>query len=583
MISAARVTRLPQVVADAIAAGEVVERPASVVKELVENAVDAGARRIDVSLHGGGLVDIEVVDDGVGIAADDLELAVARHATSKITSADDLRRVRTLGFRGEALASIAAVADLTLVSRDEASAAGTMLRVRFGDVRPVGVIAAPLGSRVQVCELFATAPARLRFLRSPAAETAAVLRAVTELALLHHEVAFSCRSDDREQLRTPGGSLRDALRAVHGARADDLIDVDATGPISVTGAISSAHAHRGQRGALIVGVNRRRVQHRGLQVAVEEAYRGLIPADRHPHGVVLLTCDPADVDVNVHPTKREVRFHDERGVFSAVQRACWATLQSSPAESGARLLATAETFDATAPSPATFTGAAGGSLPLSELGFADAAGAEPAPASPRSLADLRPLHAVGQVGGQWLVAESPGTLVLVDPHAAHEKAIYQQLLSRWDAGEAPPDGQLLLLPALIAADAVAMERAERHRDEIAAWGFDIAAFGPDALRCTAVPAVAARADAERLITALLDTLGDEAVAPDQNRSRVAALVACHSAVRFGDRLSLDEQQRLLDRLVETPGGMTCPHGRPAVVLLDDAQLRRAFGRPRARR
>ena len=578
MITAARVHRLPQVVADAIAAGEVVERPASVVKELVENALDAGAGRIDVSLHGGGLVDIEVVDNGGGIAPEDLELATARHATSKIASAADLARVRSLGFRGEALASIAAVSDLTLVSRDDSATAGAMLRVRFGDAHGRTLTAAPVGTRVQVCELFATTPARLRFLRSASAESAAALRTVTELALLHHEVAFSYRSDDREQLRTPGGSLRDALRAVHGVRAADLIDVAAEGPIAITGAISAPHAHRGQRGGLVLGVNRRRVHHRGLQVAVEEAYRGLVPGGRYPHGVVLIVCDPADVDVNVHPTKREVRFHDERRVFAAVQRACWGSLQASPAESGARLLAAAVAPDADRPWTSPVVGEA--ALPLDALGLADG-GDTDGRASQRSLAGLRPLRAVGQVGGQWMVAEAPGMLVLVDPHAAHEKAIYQRLLDGWSAADAAPDMQLLLIPAVIAAGAETVARADRHREELSAWGFDIEPFGPDALRCTAVPMVAAAADTERLVVALLDSLGDEAVAADAHRSRAAALVACHSAVRFGDRLGVDEQQRLLDMLVETPGGMTCPHGRPAVVLFDDSQLRRAFGRPRA--
>ena len=571
MIASARIVRLPQVVADAIAAGEVVERPASVVKELVENALDAGARRIDVSIHGGGLIDIEVSDDGAGIAADDMGLAVARHATSKITSSDDLVRVRTLGFRGEALASIAAVSDLTVASRDAASAAGVSLRVRFGEPGERSVVAAPGGTRVSVGELFATTPARLRFLRSAGAESAAVLRVVSELAVLHHEVAVSLRSDERDQLRTPGGSLRDALHAVHGSRASDLLDVQASGEIDVRGAVSAPHAHRGQRGALVIGVNRRRIQHRGLQVAVEEAYRGLLPVNRYPHGVVLIDIDPAEIDVNVHPTKREVRFRDERRVFTAVQRACWSALQVSPLDSGARVLAMsalpATTAAVTAPS---------------EAGVLDLADApDDGGGVPESLAGLRPLRAIGQVANQWLVAESHGSLVVVDPHAAHEKAIYQELLAQWTSAEgSPPDVQLLLIPAVVAVDAAQLERAARHRDFVAACGFDVEPFGPDALRCTAIPATASGGDVDRLVIALLDAVGDDAVAVDVRTSRVAATVACHSAVRFGDRLDSEAQQRLLDRLIDTPGGFTCPHGRPTVLVLDDPGLRRAFGRPR---
>ncbi|MGH7749546.1 MAG: DNA mismatch repair endonuclease MutL, partial [Candidatus Dormibacteria bacterium] len=358
-------------------------------------------------------------------------LAVARHATSKIVSSDDLARVRTLGFRGEALASIAAVSDLTRVSRGSASDVGSSLRVRFGDPGERTAVAAAVGTRVIVGELFATTPARLRFLRSAGAESAAVLRVVGELALLHHDVVFSLRSDDREQLRTPGGPLRDALHAVHGSRAADLLDVDGAGEIAVTGAVSAPHAHRGQRGALVVGVNRRRIQHRGLQVAVEEAYRGLLPVNRYPHGVVLIDIDPAEVDVNVHPTKREVRFRDERRVFAAVQRACWAALQVSPLESGARLLSMYTGQDPAAGYAVLATEP--GVLELGDAGAASGFDATPAAGEIRSLADLRPLRAVGQVGGQWLVAESHGSLVIVDPHAAHEKSIYQELLARWSS------------------------------------------------------------------------------------------------------------------------------------------------------
>lgn len=576
MISTSRVARLPQVVADAIAAGEVVERPASVVKELMENALDAAAQHIWVSLHGGGLIDIEVWDDGGGIAADDLELALARHATSKITTTEDLTRVRTLGFRGEALASIAAVSDLTLVSRDAVAGSATQVRMRFGSMDERSVVPAPQGTRVRVSELFATTPARLRFLHSAAAESAAVARAVTELALLHPGVGVTCVSDDREQLRTHHrGTLRDALRAVYGARVADLIEIDAVGSITVTGMISTPHAHRGRRSGLVVGVNSRRVYHRGVQVAVEEAYRGLIPSHRYPSGVLLIDIDPADVDVNVHPTKREVRFRDERQVFAAVQRACWGVLQTSPVAPGDGMLAPSWNYSP----PLVGTTATASAPAVAELAVADQPAASSAGGPPRSLAELRPLRALGQAAGTWITAEAPGAVVIVDPHAAHEKAIYHELLERWSAPTTASDVQLLLIPAIVPADPAMIERLERHADFIAACGFDVEPFGPDALRCTAIPAAAAGADPERLVVALLDAIGDDGVALDIRRHRIAALVACHSAVRFGDRLTLDEQQRLLDRLVETPGGITCPHGRPAVRILDDAQLRRAFGRP----
>ena len=577
MITAPRIARLPQVVADSIAAGEVIERPAAVVKELAENALDAGATHIHVAIEGGGLVRIEVTDDGAGIAADDIGLAVARHATSKIERVEDLARVRTLGFRGEALASIAAVSDLRLVSRQRGGDAGVRLRVRCGERSEPEPAAAPVGTRVEVCELFATTPARLRFLRSAAAEAAAALRVLTDLALVRHEVAFACRVDGRQALQTHGGSLRDALRSVHGVRAAELIELDAPGMPAVAGAISAPHAHRGQRGGLVVAVNRRRVQHRGLQVAVEEAYRGLIPNGRYPFGIVLIDVDPAEVDVNVHPSKREVRFHHEGRVFTAVQRACWAALQSAPAATAAAGLLRASPPEAEEPA-----------LVLADAppdpghwgGAEHQAAAGQAPGAAPSLSDLAPLRALGQAGGEWLVAAGQGALLLVDPHAAHEKTIYQDLLRQWGAPHtAARDTQLLLIPALVHCDPARMERVERHRAFIESCGFTLDVFGPDTVRCSAVPATGGGADAERLVSDVIDALGDDGVAVDVRRARVAALVACHSAVRFGDHLDGEAQQRLLDRLVATPGGMTCPHGRPTVVVLDDASLRRAFRRP----
>ena len=311
MIAVAPIRRLPQVVADAIAAGEVIERPASVLKELVENALDAGASRIDITIEGGGLVRITVTDDGAGIASDDLELAVERHATSKIAVADDIAGVRTLGFRGEALASIAAVAELRLTTRRRDTVGGAMLHLRNGDVLARTAAASAPGTRVEVCELFATSPARLRFLRSAATEASAAVRVAADLAITHPEVAFTCTNDQRVVLRTSGGTLRDAMRAVIGTRAArDLLDVDAPGEIAVGGAISSPHAHRATRGGLVLIVNRRLVHNRALLAAIDESYRGLVPGGRHGYGVVT-------VDVPAGRRRRERAPGEARG---AIQR-----------------------------------------------------------------------------------------------------------------------------------------------------------------------------------------------------------------------------------------------------------------------
>ncbi len=569
----APIRRLPQSVADAIAAGEVVERPASVVKELCENAVDAAATSIDVLVDGGGTARIKVVDDGAGITAADLPLALARHATSKITRAADLEAVATLGFRGEALASIAAVADVTVWSRTAVDQSGRRVRVRHGETVEEGGWGGPVGTSVEVLDLFAATPARLRFLRGERAETAAAISVVSDLALLQPGVRVTCVVDGRTRLRSPGSGLDDALRAVFGADAAALLPVRAEGDINVGGAISEPLRHRSTRTGLVLVVNGRRVHNRALLAAAAEAYRGLVPSGRYPYGVVSVQLDPLEVDVNVHPTKREVRFRDERVVFAAVQRACWQALQDASvhrlAVDGLRLAEAPPEWPA-----ADDTSPASPGPPPSEPAMS-LEGAS-VPAARTSLQALRPLQALGQQDGRWLLAASPAGVVVVDPHAAHEKVLYSELLAQWASGSAA--GQLLLLPALVECDSRRLELFAAHGGLVESCGFAVNSFGPTTLRCTAVPAGAAAADPGRLLGELLNSLGAGGPVTEQ-RHRAAALIACHAAVRFGDELAPGQQQGLLDRLVETSGGMTCPHGRPAVVVFDDATLRRLFHRP----
>jgi len=593
MIASAPIRRLPQVVADAIAAGEVIERPASVVKELVENALDAGASRVDISIDGGGLVRIAVVDDGSGIADADLELAVERHATSKIADAADIERIGTLGFRGEALASIAAVADLRLTTRTAASVGAATLRVRDGVLLERGVAASAVGTQVEVHELFASTPARLRFLKSVGTEASAAVRIAADLAVTHPEVSFVCRSDGRVVVRTPGGSLRDAIRATLGTRAErELLTVDVPGAIAVTGAISSPHAHRASRSGLILIVNRRRVHNRALLAAIDESYRGLIPGGRHGYGVVCVDVAPETLDVNVHPAKREVRFSDERAVFSAVQRACWATLRAAPGLGAGGEVPNAFGSRLTPGAPA---------LGLHALEFRDGGGvveiagrAQPqpgalvthegggpgVPAADDALARLPTMSALGQAGSGFVVATAGESVVLVDPHAAHEKILYTELRERWSRQVSQPaDSQMLLMPVVVECGADAVARVADEYDFFLRCGFTIEQFGPETVRCTAIPVTAAGADPERLVSELIERLDAPDGGSDERRHRLAALVACHSAVRFGDHLDIDAQQRILDRLVATPGGTTCPHGRPTLVILSDPVLRRAFRRP----
>jgi DNA mismatch repair protein MutL len=586
-------------VADAIAAGEVVERPAAAVKELCENALDAGATRVDVDLEGGGLVRIVVADDGAGIPGDQLRLAVARHATSKLETVDDLARVRSLGFRGEALASIAAVSDLRITSRTAGEDGAWLLHSRAGEVLEHRAAARAPGTTVEVCDLFHNTPARLAFLRSERSESAAAVRAVSDLALTHPEVGFSCRSDDRLALRSPGGSLIDTAAAVFGRDAGELIAVEGPGEIAVSGLISEPRSHRGTRTGLVIVINRRRVHNRALVVAVEEAYAGLLPVGRHPFGVVEVTLDTAMVDVNVHPTKREVRLREEGRVFTAVQRACWAALQEARLGVAGIRRPQLEGGGSGAPGSGEpelelREGPGSRSVELWPHALREAAGRvadrddaapitgrEQAQTAGHRLADLAPLRPLAQTSEGWLVAESPRGLVLVDPHAAHEKILYTELLAEGDAavreGRAATS-QLLLVDSLVSVEPAAVERLSETFDTLAGLGFQLEPFGPGLIRCSAVPAAAASLDPERLVRDLLDSLPAGGDAPARRR-RLAALTACHAAVRLGDRLDPREQLRLLERLVVTPGGLTCPHGRPTVIVLDDHSLRRAFGRP----
>ena len=400
-------------------------------------------------------------------------------------------------------------------------------------------------------------------------------------------------------LRSPGGSLIDTAAAVFGRDAGELIAVEGPGEIAVSGLISEPRSHRGSRTGLVIVINRRRVHNRALVVAVEEAYAGLLPVGRHPFGVVEVTLDPAMVDVNVHPTKREVRLREEGRVFTAVQRACWAALQEARLSvAGIRLPQLG----------GGLPGAAGGGEPelelregpgsrtvelwphaLREAAVRDAGGDDPAPISAREqaeaaghrLADLAPLRPLAQTSEGWLVAESPGDLVLVDPHAAHEKILYAELLAEGDAAireGRPATSQLLLVDSVVSVEAAGMERLSESFDILAGLGFQLEAFGPGLIRCSAVPAATASLDPERLVRDLLASL-PAGGAPPARRRRRAARTAGPAAVRLGDRLDPREQLRLLERLVVTPGGLTCPHGRPTVIVLDDRSLRRAFGRP----
>jgi len=549
---------LPQHVADAIAAGEVVERPASVVKELVENALDAGARRVTVEVRGAGRTLLKVADDGAGIAAGELRLAFQRHATSKVASLEDLSAITSLGFRGEALASVAAVADV------EARSGGGRVRLRAGSVVEEGAGIPVPGTTIEVRDLFANTPARLKFLKSEATETAACVKTVQSYALLYPEVRFELTVEGRSSLRTPGdGDARGAAAAVlGGAVAAELLAVEGDG---VRGLVSQPRLSRGTRDALLLAVNRRPAVSRALLYAVEECYVGQLERGRYPVAVLDVAIDPHAVDVNVHPAKREVRFHAERAVFAALQRAVRGALTGTVSYELRPSLAAATPATAVARErPAWQPRVHEAPAQLTPAG---------APAPVRLDSPLRPL---GQVLDGYLVAESEDGVVLVDQHAAHERVLYNRFLARLEQRSLAAASQALLLPETVELEPGQVAAAADHSERLRALGFAVEDFGPRALRVTAVPA---ETPADRALPALRELLTVLAGArADAGQSEAAASLACHSAVRFGDRLDPAEQRRLLAELEVADQSITCPHGRPTRLLLTWQELKRHFRR-----
>jgi DNA mismatch repair protein MutL len=573
-------------VADAIAAGEVVERPASVVKELVENSIDAGARRVTVEIEGAGLERILVVDDGAGIWPDDLPLAFTRHATSKLSSIDDLGRIESLGFRGEALASIAAVSRVECRSARAGATAGSVIRAEHGSIGAPGPAAPVPGTRVEVRGLFENTPARRAFVKRPSTEVAAVVRVLVALALCHPEVTLRLSVDGRRSLDTPGdGELAATFGAALRGGADVLEVSGGRGEATVSGLIAEPSALRRSREHLFLSVNGRPVSTRSLAFAVEQAYRGLVEPGNFPVGSLALALPLGSVDVNVHPTKREVRFRDERAVFGLVQQSCLEALSRSAAYAGAGLMSGSRLGDSAAgyvarEASATPGAADGQGFPASPgdqqvLAIVDDPGVAPVGGG----AILRgPFRLVGQVMDCYIVAEGPQGLVLVDQHAAHERVLFNRLCEAQGAGQ--PLRQPMLMPALLHLTPVQAACLEDCRAELAAAGLEIDDFGSGSARLVAHdPALPARG-LDRIALEVLDSLIAEGRELDHARrlERATYTVACHSAIKFGQRLSRDEMEALLRQLETADPGITCPHGRPTMLEISDGQLRREFRR-----
>lgn len=596
----ASIRLLPDTLISQIAAGEVVERPASVLKELLENALDAQARSISVTLLEGGVKLLRVTDDGTGIARDELSLALARHATSKIATLADLERVATLGFRGEALASIASVARVTLTSRPPSSAHAASIHGEGGPASGVEPAAHSFGTTVDVADLYFNTPARRKFLRAEATEYAHCADVFQRIAISHPDVAMSLRHNQRvtaHYTRTDASSRVSAVLGADFTQAARPVD-EAIAGVRLRGFAGDPGQTRSNRDAQYFFVNGRFVRDKLLAHAVRQAYADLTHGDRHPAFVLFLDIDPTAVDVNVHPAKTEVRFRDSRAVHQFVAKALGKALAVTAAEAPAVLAAP--------------TAASMHALPSSErrpflvsqgqLGVAQPTAAytamiaalrdAPQTAPVHSMTGLRPApspdaqagqplgYALAQLHGVYILAQNDSGLVLVDMHAAHERILYEQLKANLVAHKTT--GQALLIPVSFNADPLDVAAAEEHRDALTGLGFEMAPASPTAIVVRAVPPLLAKGDIAALARALLAEVREYGMSAvlDQRQDEMLATMACHGAVRAHRTLTLAEMNALLRDMEATERAGSCNHGRPTWYQLTLGDLDKLFLRGR---
>jgi DNA mismatch repair protein MutL len=583
------IRQLPDDLVNRIAAGEVVERPASVVKELVENAIDAGASRIVVTTAGGGKSLIRVEDDGVGMDRDDLVLSVERHATSKLAD-DGLDDIRTLGFRGEALASIGAVSELAIASRPADAPSGLRLKVSRSVKRAVVPQAMNRGTVVEVRELFAAVPARLKFLRSDRAEAAAITDVVRRLAMANPEVHFVVDGSDRNPLNWPAQHGEGALSA----RLSQVMGTDFAGNAAQLGLARHGVVVAGLAGlptyskanslSQFYFVNGRSVRDKVLLGAVRAAYADFIFRDRFPAIALFLAVDPAEVDVNVHPAKAELRFRDAGAVRSAVIRAIGEALGAAGYKASSTVAdAVMEAFRAPEMAEAAVRGFAEAperyEAPAPRLsGFAEPSARyeafEPTP-------DAFPLGtARAQMFENFIVAQNGDSLVLVDQHAAHERLVYERFKAQMAAGTVA--SQMQLIPVVIDLLEEDCTRLEEAAPTLERLGLHLERFGARAVAVRETPALLGQADVEGLVRDLADGLAewDSAAALSDRMEAIIARMACHGSVRAGRRLRVDEMNALLREMETTPHSGQCIHGRPTYVELKKRDIERLFGRTR---
>ncbi|MCY4662649.1 MAG: DNA mismatch repair endonuclease MutL [Acidobacteria bacterium] len=608
-----KIHRLPAGLANQIAAGEVVERPASAVKELVENALDAGAARIAIVIEEGGKRLVRVEDDGEGMSAEDAALALERHATSKLARVADLSAIATNGFRGEALPSIASVSRLTLRTRPRGAAQGTLLRMDGGEPGSFGAAGAPHGTIVEVADLFYNVPARRKFLKSDAAEARQVSRVMTQIALANPEVGFRLASGRRQLLACPPVQTQaDRFFQIYGERTD-LVEVGRqAGGIRLTGYAASLAAQGSGRSPQNIFVNRRPVRDRTIAHAIGEAYSRATIKPRRPEVHLFLELPPDRVDVNVHPTKAEVRFLEQSLVHEILRRALRDALgeQDGP-ELALRggVAATPEPVSQSIPgvvadlrSANPWAPPAGGShgwgsgprhgaadalrdaasSTVADSDLPDGAdrgeGADPPIGGEAPIGDRMPLVPLGQLRDTFIIAVDNDGLAIVDQHVAHERILFEQVMARLGTGRL--ESQRLLEPLLVELPPAERAALEAHAGELARLGFEVEPFGGASVRVAGTPALLPRtacAAAVRELAGDLDRLERDA-GIDEALGRIAATTACHAAVKANDRLTPEKMTYILSELRRTAYSTVCPHGRPVMLRVTREELERRFER-----
>jgi DNA mismatch repair protein MutL len=584
-----QINRLPSELANQIAAGEVVERPASVVKELVENAIDAGARRLAIHVELGGKKQVRVEDDGDGMEPDDARLAIERHATSKIRHAGDLAAIVTLGFRGEALPSIASVSHFVLRTRPRGRQSGTEIRVNGGVVASVAEAAAAEGTTVEVNDLFYNLPARRKFLKADGAESAQVSRIVTQLALAYPEVGFALTSGGRAVLQCPPAvSQRDRLYQLYGERSDLLELRKEAGGLKLTGFIAALAEQGPTRGPQNVFINRRIVKDKTIAHAIIDSYSQASIKERSPEVHLFIEMAPDALDVNVHPTKAEVRFREQSLVHEVVRRAFMETLGHSGAP---QLQLRPEHVAQAQPTTIALPGVlAGGTYPsrwqpetLRRQPDATTATAEPTSvvsgsSRTETVHHVKPMIALGQFRDTFIIAVDDEGIAIIDQHVAHERVLFERVMERLTGGAL--ESQRLLVPLLIDVAPAACEALLSRAAELARLGFEVEQFGDATLKVNAVPALLDAGDSAKALLALAEDLEglDRGAQVQDALQRIAATTACHAAVKANYPLTYEKMTHILAELRATAYSTVCPHGRPVMLRLTRREIEKNFER-----